>query len=500
MNVHEQTQATLELMKAAQTKPSLDLMKAWEQSSVATTGITFYDLEAPSKKLYPVITPLRNSIPRVSGRGGIQANWKAITGINTTKVTAGVSQGNRGGVVTTATAEYNAIYRGIGLEDYVTFEAQYAGQGFEDVKALAVTGLLQSTMIQEELVILGGNGAAVAMGTTPTPTCAAVTTGGTLADATYSVICVAMTHQAYMSFTVAGGLTGQVSRTNADGSVDTFGGGCARKSAAGTAVLSGGSNLGRVTATVAAVTGAVAYAWYWGTSGNELLGAITTINSINITAAAAGTQNASAMPTTDYSQNSLYFDGLLYQAWKSGSGAYIKTMATGTAGTGTALTGDGVGGVVEIDQVLKYLWDTWRLSPTRIWCNSQENQNITAKVLAGSASFSSRFNITVNDQSMIAGGIRVKSYLNKFGMGGVVDIPIDIHPNMPAGTMFFDCDMLPYPLSGVPTPKRMLTRQEYYQMEWPLRTRKYEYGVYADEVLQNYAPFSNAIITNIANG
>lgn len=500
MSNQSTTNDSIALMKAAQAKPSVEIQKAFEQSSVATTGITYYDLEAPSKKLYPVITPLRNSIPRVSGRGGIQANWKAVTGINTSKVTAGVSQGNRGGVVTTGTAEYNAVYRGVGLEDYVTFEAQYAGQNFEDVKALSVTGLLQSVMIQEELIILGGNGGAVALGTTPTPTLAAVTTGGALADATYSVICVAMTHQAYMSFTVAGGLAGQITRTNADGSQDQFGGGCARKSAANTVALSGGNNVGRVTATVTVVAGAVAYAWYWGTAGNELLGAITTINSINIVGAAAGTQNASAMPTTDYSQNALYFDGLMYQAWKTGSGAYILNQATGTAGTGTALTGDGVGGVVEIDKVLKYLWDTRRLSPTRIWVNSQESQNITSKVLAGSASYSSRFNITVNDQAMIAGGIRVKSYLNKFGMGTVVDIPIDIHPDMPAGTMFFDCEMLPYPMSGVPAVRRILTRQEYYQMEWPLRTRKYEYGVYVDEVLQNYAPFSNAIITNIANG
>jgi hypothetical protein len=264
--------------------------------------------------------------------------------------------------------------------------------------------------------------------------------------------------------------------------------------------LSGGSNVGRVTATVAPVQGAVAYAWYWGTSGNELLGAITNINSVNITATATGTQNASAMPTTDYSQNALYFDGLLYQSWKTNSGAYIVTQATGTAGTGTPLTGDLAGGVVEIDNVLKYLWDTWRLSPTEIMVNSQEAGNIGKKVFASSASFSNRFTINVSDQGMIAGGIKVPKYINKFAMSGTVEIPINIHPNMPAGTIFFNSDSLPYPMSGVATPQRILTRQEYYQMDWPLRTRKQEYGVYADEVLQNYAPFATAIINNIANG
>jgi hypothetical protein len=43
------------------------------QSGSAVSGLTFYDLEVGAKLLYPVLTPLRNAIPRVSGRGGIQA-------------------------------------------------------------------------------------------------------------------------------------------------------------------------------------------------------------------------------------------------------------------------------------------------------------------------------------------------------------------------------------------------------------------------------------------
>lgn len=73
------------LMKALGSSPVLagdprmpeQLAKStFAQSGSATTGLTFYDLEAGAKFLYPVLTPLRNEIPRVSGRGGIQANWK----------------------------------------------------------------------------------------------------------------------------------------------------------------------------------------------------------------------------------------------------------------------------------------------------------------------------------------------------------------------------------------------------------------------------------------
>lgn len=39
-----------------------------------------------------------------------------------------------------------------------------------------------------------------------------------------------------------------------------------------------------------------------------------------------------------------------------------------------------------------------------------------------------------------------------------------------------------------------------HQLEWPLRSRKYEYGVYTDQVLQVYFPPANAVLTNIARG
>ena len=71
---------------------------------------------------------------------------------------------------------------------------------------------------------------------------------------------------------------------------------------------------------------------------------------------------------------------------------------------------------------------------------------------------------------------------------------------MPAGTILFYTQNVPYPMSGVPSTARMLLRQDYYQLEWPLQQRKYDYGVYFDGVLQHYAPFSMGIITNIGNG
>ncbi len=471
----------------------------FSESNSATSGLTYYDLETGAKFVYPILTPLRNDIPRVSGKGGIQANWRAVTGVNTTGLRIGVSGGNRGGVQAVTTQDYSAAYKGIGIETSIDFEAQYAGMGFDDVKAIGAKVGLEACMLGEELLILGGN-TSVPLGTTPTPSLAPSTSGGSLTAAAspYSVICVALSLDGVVNGSVTGGVQGAITRSNADGSSDTFGGGAAGKSANATTSIASGTS-GSIAATVAPVTGALGYAWFWGAAGSEVLGAITTINSLVITANAVGTQTAASLGSSDNSTNALVFDGLLYQAFKSGSNAYVKYLATGTAGTGSTLTGDSAGGVVEIDAALKDRWDNYRLSPDTLWVSSQVAENLSAKILAGGVNAAQRF-VFDADQGALGGGVMVRTYLNKFSMAGPKVLDIRIHPNMPAGTILMTAKTLPYPLSNVGNVMQVRTRQDYYQIEWPPRARRYETGVYADEVLQHYFPPSMAVIGNIAAG
>jgi hypothetical protein len=252
------------------------------------------------------------------------------------------------------------------------------------------------------------------------------------------------------------------------------------------------------------LSGAVGYAWFWGSTGSEVLGAITTLNSVVITGPATGTQTAGSLGALDNSTNALAFDGLLYQAFKinpasSQTSSYVYTMASGTSGVGTPLTADGTGGIVEIDTALKSMWDNYRLSPDTMWVNSQEAWNISKKIVAGSTNAAQRF-VFETSQDMVGGGIMVRTYLNRFSMQGGNVVTINVHPNMPAGTILMTTSVLPYPLAGVGNVMQIRTRQDYYQIEWPMRSRRYEYGIYADEVLQHYFPPSMAVITNIGNG
>jgi hypothetical protein len=499
-NVNE----TLDAMKAAQASSNADIIaKNFVQPSTATTGLQAYDLEAPSKKLYPVLTPLRNMLPRRGGGFAIQANWKAITAINTGNVRPGITEGKRGGTVAHQLTEYMAAYRGFGMEKTVTFEADYAARGFEDPKAMAALQALQSLMIAEEGVILGGN-TSVSLGTTPTPTVANSGTGGSIAAGTYSVIAVALGLQAYWDLVGwnNGGTNGSfvastasvnasITRTNVDGTTDTFGGGVAQKSTGGTTTTSGSTST--VSASVAAVQGAYAYAWYIGTAGSERLAALTTINSVVLTSIPGSGQLASALPSADNSTSSVDFDGLLSIASKSGSGAYYNALATGTAGTGTTLTGAG-GRVVEIDAALAQFYQQYRFQPTHLFVNFKQFQKITNVVL-GQTNPAVYFTSDVNSDAAFSAGRNVGTYLSPID-GSVMNIVV--HPNMVPGTMMFYTASAPAYVDGVSDIARIRTRQEYYQIEWPLKTRKYEYGVYVDEVLQHFFPPALGILTNVA--
>ena len=93
-------------------------------------------------------------------------------------------------------------------------------------------------------------------------------------------------------------------------------------------------------------------------------------------------------------------------------------------------------------------------------------------------------------------------YYNPFSVDGGFDIPIQVHPDLPPGTILGYCERLPvwYQSNQAPNVAEVLTRRDYYRVDWPVRTRRREFGVYAEETLAVYAPFGVGILTNIGNG
>lgn len=494
-------QEAIELFRAAMTDPVFTngLRKA---GITVSTGLTWFDLRPYAQGQYPKYTPIRNTIPRKPGRGGPAVNWKVLRAINTGNVPPGVSEGNRNAYIDVSVLPFVRSYAGLGMEDFATFEAQYAAMNFDDARAISAKVGVDALMIAEEKLILGGN-ASLALGTTPTPTLAAVTgQGGTIGTGiTVSVICVALTMAGAGYASLANGIKQVIARTNADGSTDNVNGGTAAPSAEATQATS--ANASSIQASLpTAVPGAVAYAWFVGNgAGNEKIYAITNINSVLIQSIPSTGQASSSLTATDNSKDGLVYDGLItFAADTSTNGGYFKQLANGTPGTGTTLTSDGGTGIKELNDMFSFFWDPFLLDVDEIWVHAQEQKTITDIVTANGGTPLLRLTTDAKGNGDISGGIRVTQVKN--GITGKM-VPINVHPYLPAGTIVARVKELPpgtYPGYNPGTTLEMDTRQDFYQIEWPLTSRKWPFGVYVDEVLVPWAPFAFGVITNVAKG
>lgn len=515
MNVYNISADTLALMQKTLGARFDGLSWNPLEKSAMTTGnnVVGYDLQAPARLLVPFITPIRNSLPRRSraANPGTASHWKQITAITDSGYPrqGWTNEGARATQLNYSAVDKTAAYQTIGAEDALTFEAESAAQGFEDANALATFILLEQMMVKEEMALLAGNNS-IALGTPTTPTTSVAGTGATIPTATYTVRVVALTIEGFAAASVTGGLPTQKAVTGVDGKVQTINGGVSIRSAGASQAVTLGENL---RASTPVINGAVAYAWFIGTGGTEYLQAITTINSVQLSSYTTSGRQTSAAFTVDYSANNgtlgggtnqvTAFDGLVTSTFANGAlgNAYVSALATGTAGTGTKLTASGKGTVNEIDAVLLYLWNTWRISPTKIWVNAQEQRDITTLCLNASSGPLLRIDQAASggEYSLTAGG-QISYYFNPFTVNGGTKLPVMIHPDLPPGTVFFQCETLPayYKSNQTPTVAEVLTRRDYYRIDWPLTTRERQYGVYSEEVLANYAPFGFAILTNIA--
>lgn len=491
------------------------------------TNLLWYDLAHVVQMLYPYreLIPRISRLPRVSADGGNAFHWKRIVGININGVSSGVSEGNRGARIAVSEQDMTAAFRTLGLESSVTFEARLGARNLRpEALGISVQSTLRSLMIDEEKILINGD-AGLPLGTTPTPTLSAGAVAGltgTFTGAIY-VSCVALVgfgflnYTTYNSTTGLGGVQGQVTKVNADGTSDTYGGGSAAPSAIATVTPTGTQCA---TASVTAVTGAIGYAWYVGSSnsaGSMYLAGLTPSNQAIFTKVPASTnQPLSSLyvggAPQDNSTNVLVPDGVLPQIFGailgpdpgramatnpvlpsgvslSKGGSLLYTLATGNTG----LTISGVN-INEFDALLRAAYDQYKIGFDRILISSADMLDTFGAMLnQTSASNIWRIMFENNPSGQIVAGYKVTSYLNKF-FGNTLDV--EVHPYLPPGNIIFWSDRSPYELSGVANLLEARVRQDYYQIQWPWRARRYEYGAYVDETFPMYFNPAFALITN----
>jgi len=461
-------------------------------------GLTGFNLEAPAKVLFPVLSPFRNRVARHQAANGAKASqWKAITGINVTRKSVFSGYGVAGNLISTTEQDVLAAYAPIALGDTVQMDAAALARGFDDLRARAGTNLLYALMIGEDEALLGSQN--FALQTPGTPVVATSTTGGTIATTT--AINVKVSVRTLQNYYTGGGTV-----LSAQGTVTTG---------------AGSTNSG--TATVPAVVGAAAYDWY--VSGFYY--ATTYVNKVTITSIPGADQAVTNLPllsgnnitaasrASDLSADPNAFNGLLaslvgdynatgtlvqHGAGSTASGATFQSL------DGATLTGNS-GGITEIDNILQSLWDTSNISPTVLMANSQHIRDITRKVIATGGAYTLFQPDNIAQRQGVVGGQVLRTYLNPAVEAQPIDIVVQ--PHLPQGTIILGAERLPFPGNNVESVWSVETQQEYQQVEYAMSRGtagaawsgpRYDFEVRAIETFRNQFPAGCAVLQNVAAG
>lgn len=445
-----------------------DVNKDWTTTFPNATGLVPVDLEIPAKLLVPRLTPLRNSLPRGKGQGtarqfkrilgwsnsgtGGVADLNPFMNSQTQTATFGSLSLRRGAKINYASDSKSVIYKEMGLSDSVAWRAQFAGQGFEDIRSLSQTALLWATFGGEERAILYGRGTDTGYAgaiSAPAISAAASGTSGSIPAATYSA-----------KVTARGGFGESVPSTSAS-----------------VTVTSGQIVTVNVTTEP---NGAYGYNLYFGPSGSEVFQTSFTGNQVVLSTYTTGT---AAVPSTDSSASADAYDGFLTVQADPAQSGYVKRLnaALSTSNPGT-----------EFQAAFLSLYQSVKADPDQIWADAGTMVE-TGDLLKTSSSANYRIALS-NDGHGATLGTSVTGIENEI-THKMVDL--QVHPYMPSGTALIRSLTLPVPDSEVSNTSEMVCVQDYMAVDWPVIQATYDQSTYLYSALVHYAPAWSGLILGI---
>jgi len=465
-----------------------DLVKDITTSSPVSGGLVAFDLEAPAKMLTPRPTPLRNRIPRKKGIG-LSHRFKVISGFtgtgsggvgnihpgiaDTTQnnfAPSGASQSlyyARGPKISYAGYDKNVSYSQFSVSDQVTWSAQYAGQGYQDIRQLSRTSLMYSSMLLEERMLLMGRGTSGNgfLGALAAPTGLAVTARSAAGSET---ALTGVSTNIYVKVTADAGdfgqsvLTAAVNVAPSSQVVDV------------TCTLPAGATGMRVYVSTGSSDPGDAARWYAGKSGTNkftLQGALPT------SGVAASTVTAD---TTAYANG---YDGILPICTGSDSG-YVNRL---NAALSTSNPG------VEWQNAFVSLYNSVKADPDRTLLNGADRKQLSDSLKTSSSS-NYRMTITQDQLTGVTIGDVVNTIINEVTGKGVA---VEVHPWMPQGNAAILSDSLPIPDSQVSDIWSVFNVQDLMGIDWPVNQFAFESSSYWFGTLVCYAPAWNGAITGI---
>jgi hypothetical protein len=477
---------------ASQRLAMQDIQKDITLTSPLSTSFAAFDLEAPSKLLTPRPTPLRNKIARKkgvgtshrvkringytgTGTGGVGNTWPGITESTTTAF--GSINYQRGPKISYAADDLVLPYNSYSLSDAVSFDANFSGMGYQDLRQLSSTSTLYATMLMEERMMLMARGTASGYSgalTAPTFTLASPVASGqtALAANTY-----------YVNVTADAGISGSGFGESILGTE------------ASTAVASGDV---LTIAVSTAVSGALGYNIYVGTATGaanlKYQGTLRGTGTFTIQGAAATglTGNNAAFNTTgaaasrasaDTSAYATGYDGILPTVLGSSSGfnnSVNSTFSTSNPGN-------------EYQTVFSGLYDAVKADPDEIFLNGADRKQLSDAIKNGSTA-NYRINLSQNEVGDYVGGAVIGALNNEI-TGKMV--PLTVHPWLPQGVSPVLSYTLPIPDTEVTDVWANFMVQDYMGIQWPVTQFAYEFSTYFRGNFFCTAPAWNGAVSGI---
>jgi len=479
---------------AAQRMAMQDIQKEITTTSPLSTSFAAFDLEAPAKMLTPRPTPLRNRIPRKkgvgtshrvkrilgytgTGTGGVGNIWPGVT--QSTTNSFGSLSLERGPQISYAADDLVLPYNSYSLSDSVTFDANFSGLGYQDLRQLSSTSTLYATMLMEERMMLFARGTASG----------------------YSGALAQVTGVSAASPVAATGQTALASGTyfavvTADAGISANGFGESIASAIVTETVNTGDVL---ELTWTAVTGALGYNIYVGTTtglanltyqGTVKGATKAVINGAGTTSLLANnfalttTGAAASRATADTSAYATGYDGILPTVLNPAiSGAINNINSTfSTANPG-----------VEFQNVFATMYSNVKADPDLVLLNGNDRKQLSDAIKSGSTA---NYRLTIQEPGKdgVTYGSIVTGLQNEV-TGKAVDLMV--HPWLNQGVAPVLSFTLPIPDTEVSDVWANFMVQDYMGIQWPVVQFSYDFSTYFRGTFFCTAPAWNGVVNGI---
>ena len=445
-------------------------------------GFTPFDLQDSIEFLVPVMTPLRNSIPRRKAQGQA-VQIRQITGYSNSR-TGGVPNLNTFFNSATNTSTYNGItlnrpntisysadalvvpFVENGISDSVEYQAQFAAQGFTDLRQLSNTAAIYSHMLGEENNILNSTSAVLPVaGVTATTDNGGTATG--LPAGTYTPLVTISS-----AFGESKALTGQSTTVAAGESVT---------------VALNSVPVGAVALNVYVTVSGIHYV---GRTTSTASGSFPVLFAVTPTLPSTSADNGSspeyqfggtALGTTGYTG---MISTLLGNGSTPAAAGYVKAV-NGPLGTAAPFG--------EINTMLVEMWETNRAQPGTLYTSGRIQAALLAEIQQQGSATSYRANYMTGDDGIIVGGA-VTGITSPVG-GPALNIVA--HPFIPEGVVIAHSTTLPSPVSGVPGTATIDNVVDLTTISWPQIGMSWDLSTYQYGSFVFHTPGFDGILTGI---